>query len=74
MENLGKVQVPKNFAENLCQRIQDAIRNNKHILPAQFQDKDLNFNFAITVDAKIHVEVAGVSCDFEIHYPELPQK
>jgi hypothetical protein len=27
-------------------------------------------NFKLSVDAKIHLEIDGVVCDFEIHYPE----
>jgi hypothetical protein len=74
MENIGTIAASKELTEIIVKRIQDALRNNSQLLPCKIAEKDLNFNFAIKVDAKIHMEVAGVSCDFEIHYPEAPQE
>ncbi|MDR2251815.1 MAG: hypothetical protein LBD98_03190 [Endomicrobium sp.] len=75
MENLGKISLAKAVEEAIVGKIKDTIKNNINTFPCQFKDKDVNnAEFKIDVDAKIHLEIAGVSCDFEIHYPELPQK
>jgi hypothetical protein len=71
MENIGKVALGKEFTEAIVSRLKDAIRNNMQALPCQFSGKDVNgIDFKLDVDAKLHLEIAGVSCDFEIHYPQ----
>ncbi|MDR0723724.1 MAG: hypothetical protein LBF23_00855 [Endomicrobium sp.] len=73
MENLGKIVLAKEIVEAIVGKIKDTLKNNTQLLPCQFKDKDVNnAEFKIDVDAKIHLEIAGVSCDFEIHYPEIP--
>jgi hypothetical protein len=63
------------LSEAIVSKIADVIRNNKQALPcAAFENVNLsNPDFKIKVDAKIHLECCGVDCDFEIHYPEIPQ-
>jgi hypothetical protein len=74
MENLGTIPASKELTDVVVTRIQDALRNNSQLLPCKLAAKDLNSNFEIKVDATIHISVAGVNCDFDIHYPEVPQK
>jgi hypothetical protein len=61
--------------EAIASKIGDVIKNNKQALPCTvFENVNLNNpDFKISVDAKIHLECCGVDCDFEIHYPEVPQ-
>jgi hypothetical protein len=75
MENLGKIAVAKEVGEAIVEKIKNTIKNNIQAFPCQFKEKDVNnAEFKLDVDAKIHLEIGGVSCDFEIHYPEIPQK
>jgi hypothetical protein len=74
--NLGICKTPKEFTDAIVKKIIDTIKANPQCLPCDFRDKyacmtDMNNDkFDITVDAKIHLQIAGIACDFEIHYPE----
>ena len=66
--------LPTAINEAIVGKIKEVLKNSGESLPCSL--KDVNFNnkeFKINVDAKIHLEIDGVSCDFEIHYPEEPQ-
>lgn len=66
--------LPRAINEAIVGKIKDVIKNSAASLPCKLKDVDLSHKeFKINVDAKIHLEIDSVSCDFEIHYPEEPQ-
>jgi hypothetical protein len=74
--NLGTCEISKELQEAIVKKIEDVIKNNPQCLPCGFKENEAvlvdvnNDSFLLSVDAKIHLQIAGVSCDFEIHYPE----
>jgi hypothetical protein len=66
----------KEFTDAIVKKITDVIKNNPQCLPAGFKEYDAllvdinSDNFVLNVDAKIHLQIDGIACDFEIHYPE----
>jgi hypothetical protein len=73
MTDLGTYKISNEFQEAIVKKISDTIKANTQCLPCEF--KDVNGDaLVVDVDAKIHLQIAGVSCDFEIHYPENVNK
>jgi hypothetical protein len=69
MTDLGTCKISKEFSEAIVKKIIDTIKANRQCLPCEFKDVNSD-SFVVDVDAKIHLEIAGVCCDFEIHYPD----
>jgi hypothetical protein len=62
-----KMEICKELKKTIGKQIDKAIVNE---LLASGTIKHGATNFKLSVDAKSHLEIDGVVCDFEIHYPE----
>lgn len=69
--------IGKEIEQQIVDKIKNVIRFNSSALPCSFKGIDVEHaedkDFKLQIDAKVALEIAGVACNFEIHYPEEPQ-